>query len=74
MVAGIAHEINGPLGSSLTVASTLQRKAELFAAKAARGDLRRSTLSEFVDLSSMLRRNWYQISIGPPNAFNPSSK
>lgn len=50
MVAGIAHEINGPLGSSLTVASTLQRKAELFAAKAARGDLRRSTLSEFVEL------------------------
>jgi PAS domain S-box-containing protein len=52
MVAGIAHEINTPLGNSLTVASTLQRKAELFAAKVARGDLRRSTLSEFVNLIS----------------------
>jgi PAS domain S-box-containing protein len=50
MVAGVAHEINSPLGSSLTVASTLQRKAELFAAEVARGDLRRSTLSEFVEL------------------------
>ena len=52
MVAGVAHEINSPLGSSLTVASALQRKAELFATDLARGDLRRSTLSEFVKLVS----------------------
>jgi PAS domain S-box-containing protein len=52
MVAGVAHEINSPLGSSLTVASTLQRKAASFAAEVARGDLRRSTLSEFVELVS----------------------
>jgi PAS domain S-box-containing protein len=52
MVAGVAHEINSPLGNSLTVASTLQRKTELFAAEVARGDLRRSTLSEFVELVS----------------------
>lgn len=52
MVAGVAHEINSPLGSSLTIASTLQRKAELIAAEVARGDLRRSTLSEFLELVS----------------------
>jgi PAS domain S-box-containing protein len=50
MVAGVAHEINSPIGSSLTVASTLQRKAELFVAEVARGDLRRSALSEFLGL------------------------
>ena len=52
MVAGVAHEINTPLGSSLTVASTLQRRAELFAAEVARGDLKRSTLIRFLKLVS----------------------
>ena len=50
MVAGVAHEVNSPVGSSLTVASTLQHKAELFASEVARGDLKRSSLGEFVDL------------------------
>jgi PAS domain S-box-containing protein len=50
MVAGVAHEVNSPVGSSLTVASTLERKAALFATEVARGDLKRSSLNEFVDL------------------------
>lgn len=49
MVAGVAHEVNSPVGSSLTVASSLQHKAELFASEIARGDLKRSSLNEFVE-------------------------
>ena len=49
----VSRTINTPLGSSLTVASTLQRKAEQFAAEVARGQiLRRSTLTGFLDLVS----------------------
>ena len=50
LVAGVAHEVNSPVGISLTVASTLQHKVELFAAELARGDLRRSSLNEFLEL------------------------
>jgi hypothetical protein len=39
-VAGVAHEINSPVGTSLTVASELERKSALFAAEVARGGLR----------------------------------
>src|SRR5499427_8955966 len=46
LVAGVAHEVNSPVGISLTVASTLRRKVELFAAELARGDLRRSSLND----------------------------
>jgi PAS domain S-box-containing protein len=51
MVAGIAHEVNGPVGNSLTIASTLQRKSEAFSSEVSSGKVRRSSLSEFLNLT-----------------------
>jgi PAS domain S-box-containing protein len=49
LVAGVAHEVNNPVGISLTVASSLERKIAVFAEEVARGELRRSSLNDFVE-------------------------
>jgi PAS domain S-box-containing protein len=51
LVAGVAHEVNNPVGISLTVASALERKTANFAAEVERGDLRRSSLNDFLNTS-----------------------
>jgi PAS domain S-box-containing protein len=51
LVAGVAHEVNNPVGISLTVASALERKTSNFTAEVARGELRRSSLNDFLETS-----------------------
>lgn len=51
LVAGVAHEVNGPVGTSLTIASSLESKAAQFAAQATQGNLRRSSLNNFLEAS-----------------------
>jgi PAS domain S-box-containing protein len=48
LVAGVAHEVNNPVGIGLTVASSLERRCAVFEAEVAKGDLRRSHLMEFI--------------------------
>jgi signal transduction histidine kinase/tetratricopeptide (TPR) repeat protein len=48
LVAGVAHELNTPIGNSLLTASTLQQNATDLEAAVANGTLRRSTLTDFM--------------------------
>jgi signal transduction histidine kinase len=49
LVAGVAHEVNNPIGISLTVASTFARRCDDFVNEVNSGPLRRSRLDEFLE-------------------------
>ena len=49
LVAGVAHEISGPIGTSLTVASTLANRSADFTDQIASHQVRRALLVEFTD-------------------------
>lgn len=49
LVAGIAHEINTPVGVSVTAASHLKEQTELIHRAYEAGTLKRSTLEQFLD-------------------------
>jgi len=48
LVAGVAHELNTPIGNSLLMASTLQEKTETLSARFTRNELKKSDLEGWI--------------------------
>lgn len=61
MVAGIAHELNTPIGTALTGATAMAESARSIQSRYAQGQLGRKALDEFLqgtqDISELLERN-----------------
>ncbi|MFN6465736.1 MAG: AAA family ATPase [Nostoc sp. DedVER02] len=51
LVAGVAHEINTPVGTSITVASTLADETRLFITAVEEGQLKRSVLNNYLEIA-----------------------
>ncbi|MBQ5939817.1 two-component regulator propeller domain-containing protein [Massilia sp. AB1] len=52
LVAGVAHELNTPIGNSLLMASTLQEKTHAVATRFEQAQLKRSDLAEYMAAST----------------------
>lgn len=52
LVAGVAHELNTPIGNALTVASSMAYQRNHFMAQYQSGQVRKSTLEEFINTIS----------------------
>ena len=49
LVAGVAHELNTPIGNALTVSTTLQDNTRALKDDMERGEMRKSTLVRYID-------------------------
>jgi len=56
LVAGVAHELNTPIGNSLVIASTLEDKTGEIALKSESETMRRSDLRHFIDAAKEASR------------------
>jgi two-component system, NtrC family, sensor kinase len=52
LVAGVAHEINTPIGTGITLASTLADETRLFGQAIAEGALKRSVLNHYLHIAT----------------------
>ncbi len=63
LVAGVAHELNTPIGNSLLMASTLQEKTDQLAARFAQANLKKSDLEGWIaaasESSALIQRSLY---------------
>jgi PAS domain S-box-containing protein len=61
LVAGVAHEINTPVGVGVTASSFLEDKTKVFSEKVKNGDLKRSDLVKYLgvatEASSIIHKN-----------------
>jgi len=64
LVAGVAHELNTPIGNALTAATALQSQLHRFSADVAAGPLRRSQLTRMIEegdeAASLIERNLHR--------------
>ena len=56
LVAGVAHEINTPIGVGVTVASALAEHTTEFASTYKSGKMKRSELEEFLDIATQSKQ------------------